>query len=363
MSVSTDVDVVVIGAGVIGLACAAALARAGRSVVILERNARVGEETTSRNSEVVHAGLYYPEGSLKAELCAAGRVALYARCETRGIPHRRLGKIIVATDPGQIAVLEGYHRQAEANGVALRWLDEQALRDLEPQLRAVAGLLSDSTGIIDSHAFMLSLRGDLERAGAAIAFNTEVHNLQQPHGNRIEVTTSSMTVACRWLINCAGLHAPELAGQLVSDAPQGYYARGQYYAYSGRPPFSHLVYPVAEPGGLGVHVTVDMAGQIKFGPDVVWLQDIDYSFDESRKPLFVQAIRQYYPALDPQRLHPSYTGIRPKITGPDEPAGDFYVHGPTLHGIAGLINLLGIESPGLTASLAIAEVVANQVAR
>jgi D-amino-acid oxidase len=172
-----------------------------------------------------------------------------------------------------------------------------------------------------------------------------------------------MTVACRWLINCAGLHAPELARQLVSDAPQGYYARGQYYAYSGRPPFSHLVYPVAEPGGLGVHVTVDMAGQIKFGPDVVWLTDLDYSFDESRKPLFISAIRHYYPALDPERLHPSYTGIRPKITGPDEPAGDFYIHGPTLHGIAGLINLLGIESPGLTASLAIAEVVANQVAR
>ena len=358
-----NVDCLVIGAGVIGLACARALAEAGREVVVVERNDVIGAEISSRNSEVIHAGIYYPTGSDKARLCVAGKQQLYAYCDQRGVPHRRCGKIIVATDSAQIEALEGYHRQAESNGVALRWLDEQALRDLEPQLRAVAGLWSDSTGIIDSHAFMLSLLGDLERAGADVAFNTEVHDLQQPHGDRIEVTTSSMTVACRWLINCAGLQAPELAGQLVPDTPQAYYARGQYYAYSGPSPFSHLVYPVAEPGGLGVHVTLDMAGQIKFGPDVVWLQDIDYSFDDSRKSSFVQAIRHYYPALDPQRLHPSYTGIRPKITGPDEPAGDFQVRGPALHGVSGLINLLGIESPGLTASLAIAEVVANQVAR
>ncbi|MCZ6710514.1 MAG: NAD(P)/FAD-dependent oxidoreductase [Gammaproteobacteria bacterium] len=358
-----NVECLVVGAGVIGLACARALAEAGREVVVVERNDVIGAEISSRNSEVIHAGIYYPTGSHKARLCVAGKRQLYAYCDQRGVPHRQCGKIIVATDRAQIAVLEGYQKQAEANGVALRWLDEPSLRELEPQLRAVAGLLSDTTGIIDSHAFMLSLRGDLERAGGVIAFNTEVYDLQQSPDDRLEVTTGSMTVACRWLINCAGLQAPDLAGQLVPDAPEAYYARGQYYAYSGRPPFSHLVYPVAEPGGLGVHVTLDMAGQIKFGPDVVWLQDIDYSFDESRMPAFVEAIRHYYPALDPQRLHPSYTGIRPKITGPGEPAGDFYVHGPTLHGITGLINLLGIESPGLTASLAIAEVVANQVAR
>lgn len=359
------VECLVVGAGVIGLACARALAEAGREVIVVERNDVIGAETSSRNSEVVHAGIYYSTGSVKARLCVAGKQKLYDYCDNRGVPYRRCGKIIVATDPAQIEVLQGYHSQAESNGVALSWLDENALHELEPQLQAVVGLLSETTGIVDSHAFMLSLRGDLERAGATIAFNTEVLDLQHilPRGDRIAVTTDSVTLACRWLINCAGLRAPDLARQLVPDAPVAFYARGHYYAYSGRPPFSHLIYPVAEPGGLGVHVTLDMAGQVKFGPDVVWLDDIDYSFDESRKESFVEAIRHYYPGLDPHRLHPSYTGIRPKITGPGEPAGDFRIHGPQLHGIAGLINLLGIESPGLTASLAIAEAVAAQVAR
>lgn len=355
------VDCIVVGAGVVGLACARALAQAGHEVVVVERNDLIGAETSSRNSEVIHAGIYYPTGSLKARLCVAGRDMLYAYCDSRGIPYRRCGKVIVATAAAQIDVLESYQRQAQANGVALTWLDEQAVHQLEPQVNAVAGLLSEATGIIDSHAFMLSLQGDLEAAGAMIAFNAEVRHLQA--NARIIVATDALTVECNWLINCAGLQAPTLARQLDPDAPTAFYARGHYFAYSGKAPFSRLVYPVAEPGGLGVHVTMDLAGQIKFGPDVVWLDCVDYSFDESRKESFVTAIRRYYPALDSDRLHPSYTGIRPKISGPGEPAADFRIDDPETHGVAGLINLLGIESPGLTASLAIADAVAARVAQ
>lgn len=355
------VECIVVGAGVIGLACARALAEAGREVIVVERNDLIGAETSSRNSEVVHAGIYYPSGSLKAKLCVAGKHKLYDYCDRRSIPHRRCGKIIVATGSAQIEVLEGYQRQAESNGVALSWMDEDAVHALEPQVSAVAGLLSETTGIVDSHALMLSFQGDLEAAGGMIAFNAEVRRLQAGAG--IIVATDSLTLKCDWLINCGGLQAPDLARQLVADAPQAYYARGHYFAYGGKPPFSHLVYPVAEPGGLGVHVTLDMAGQVKFGPDVVWLDDLDYSFDESRKPAFVEAIRHYYPAVDPERLHPSYTGIRPKISGPGAPAADFRIDDAGVHGVTGLINLLGIESPGLTASLAIAETVAARVGR
>ncbi len=354
------VECIVIGAGVIGLSCARALAAAGREVIVVERNDLIGAETSSRNSEVIHAGIYYPTGSLKARLCVAGKQMLYSYCESRGIPHRRCGKMIVASGGAQIEVLEDYRRQAQANGVMLSWLDERAVRELEPEVDATAGLLSESTGIIDSHAFMLSLQGELEAAGGAIAFNTEVRGLQA--NDRIIVVTDALSLECRWLVNCAGLQAPDLARQLDPGAPQAHYARGHYFVYSGKAPFSRLVYPIAEPGGLGVHVTLDMAGQIKFGPDVMWLDEVDYTFDESRKASFVAAIRRYYPGLDPARLHPGYTGIRPKISGPGTPAADFRIDGPAVHGVAGLINLLGIESPGLTASLAIADVVAAQVA-
>jgi len=357
------VECIVIGAGVIGLACARRLAEAGREVIVLERNELIGAETSSRNSEVIHAGIYYPSGSLKAQLCVRGKQQLYEYCADRAVAHQRCGKIIVATGPGQIAVLEDYQRQAEANGVALQWLDERAVHKLEPEVNAVAGLLSESTGIIDSHAFMLSLQGDAERAGAMIAFDTEVQSLQRSAngGGGIVVATPSLTLQCGWLINCAGLWAPTLAGQLVEDGPEAFYARGHYYAYSGASPFSRLVYPIAEPGGLGVHVTMDMGGQIKFGPDVVWVDGVDYSFDEGVKDSFVAAIRHYYPAVDPARLHPGYTGIRPKISGPGEPVADFRIDGADVHGVEGLISLLGIESPGLTASLAIADAVGAKV--
>ncbi|MDH3643921.1 MAG: NAD(P)/FAD-dependent oxidoreductase [Gammaproteobacteria bacterium] len=357
------VECIVIGAGVIGLACARRLAEAGREVIVLERNELIGAETSSRNSEVIHAGIYYPTGSLKAQLCVAGKRHLYEYCKARGVPHQRCGKIIVATRPDQIDVLENYQRQAEANGVALQWLDERAVHRLEPEVNAVAGLLSESTGIIDSHAYMLSLQGDAERAGTMIAFDTEVQSLQRSAngGGRIVVATPSLTVECEWLINCAGLWAPAIAGQLVAGGPDAFYARGHYFAYDGASPFSRLVYPIAEPGGLGVHVTMDMGGQIKFGPDVMWVDGVDYSFDEGVKDSFVTAIRHYFPAVDPVRLHPSYTGIRPKISGPGAAAADFRIDGEDVHGVGGLINLLGIESPGLTASLAIADAVGARV--
>lgn len=353
------VECVVIGAGVVGLACARRLARDGHEVVVLERHGRIGEETSSRNSEVIHAGIYYPTGSLKAELCVTGKSMLYDYCRERGLPHRRCGKIIVATEPAQVAMLEGYTRQAENNGVRLEWLDGDGVRALEPAVRASAGLFSPTTGIIDSHAYMISLQGDFEAAGGVIAFNTEVVDLVAERS--LKVLTSSMVLECRWVVNAGGLWAPDLARRLVPSAPEARYAIGHYYAYSGAAPFSHLVYPVAEPGGLGVHVTLDMAGQMKFGPDVSWLDEVNYAFDETRLPRFVESIRRYFPGLEPERLQPGYTGIRPKIVGPGEPNADFRVDGPDTHGVSGLVNLLGIESPGLTASLAIADLVAERL--
>jgi L-2-hydroxyglutarate oxidase LhgO len=354
-----SVDCVVIGAGVVGLACARRLALDGHEVVVVERNGRIGEETSSRNSEVIHAGIYYPTDSLKAKLCVAGKAQLYEYCRIRSLPHRRCGKIIVASEPAQEAALEGYAAQAQSNGVPLEWLDGSAVRALEPAVRASAGLFSKTTGIIDSHAYMVSLHGDLEGAGGVVAFNTEVLDLAVE--DRLKVVTNGMTLECRRLVNAGGLWAPDLARRLDPAAPRARYACGHYFGYAGRSPFAHLVYPVAEPGGLGVHVTLDLAGQVKFGPDVMWLDEVDYTFDETRLPRFVESIQRYYPELEPERLQPGYTGIRPKIVGQGEPNADFRIDGPETHGIAGLVNLLGIESPGLTASLAIADLVAERL--
>jgi L-2-hydroxyglutarate oxidase LhgO len=355
-------DVVVIGAGVIGLACARALALAGRDVVILEKHGQIGTETSSRNSEVIHAGIYYPGGSLKARLCVTGKHQLYRYCADHGVGHRRCGKIIVASGPEQAAVLRDYQQQALRNGAgALRWLSGAEVTAMEPAVRAAAGVLSESTGIIDSHAYMLALRGDLEAAGGMIAFATEVTALA-PVRAGLRVVTADFDLEARWVINAAGLHAPQVARWLCPDAPRAWFARGRYYAYEGPAPFSRLVYPVAEAGGLGVHVTLDLGGQARFGPDVAWIDGISYDFDDSCRGDFAAAIRRYFPALEPERLHPGYTGIRPKITPPGAPASDFRVDGPAEHGVAGLVNLLGIESPGLTASLALAELVAERVA-
>lgn len=351
-------DCLVVGAGAVGLAVARELALKGREVVVAERAEVIGGESSSRNSEVIHAGIYYPRGSLKARLCVAGKALLYDYCAAHQVPHHRCGKIIVATSEGQLETLRGYCESALANGAgALEWLDRKAVHALEPEVAALAGVHSPSTGIIDSHGFMLSLLGELERLGGALALNAEVTRVE-PGGNRLRVVAEGYELDAGWVVNSAGLEAPNVARMLTPDAPAAYYARGRYYAYSGASPFRRLVYPVAEPGGLGVHVTLDLGGQARFGPDVCWIDRIDYGFDDSQREAFIEAIRRYYPALDESRLHPGYTGIRPKINPPGAPAADFRIDGPAEHGVPGLVNLLGIESPGLTASLAIAQAVA-----
>jgi L-2-hydroxyglutarate oxidase LhgO len=362
------VECIVIGAGVIGLAIARRLAQDGREVVVVETADDIGTGTSSRNSEVIHAGIYYPAGSLMARHCVDGKHALYDYCRDHGIPHRRCGKLIVAITAEESEKLASIRARAAANGVNdLELLDAAAARALEPALNCTAALLSPSTGIIDSHAFMLALRGDAEEAGAAFAFNAPL--LQASAGaSEISVDVggeSPMTLGCRLLVNAAGLNAPAIArsidGMPIAKIPAAYYAKGNYFSCGTRPPFSHLIYPVPEPGGLGVHLTLDMGGQAKFGPDVEWVNTIDYEVDPARMERFYPAIRRYWPTLPDGALTPGYAGIRPKIVPPAVAIQDFMIQGPQEHGVAGLINLFGIESPGLTSSLAIAEHVAGLV--
>lgn len=356
------VDCIVAGAGVVGLAVARELAMSGREVLVLEAQDAVGTQASSRNSEVLHAGIYYPRGSLKARLCVAGRGLLYAYCAARGIQHNRTGKIIVATEQAQVRDLERYKAQANANGVDdLAWLSSSQVLGFEPEVRCVCALYSPSTGIVDSRALLLALQADVEAAGGTVVLGTAVHAVRQA-GAGFEVEAAGTRVVCRQFVNSAGLQASELARRIEGLPPERipatYLARGHYFALQGRAPFRHLVYPVAEKAGLGIHVTLDLGGAARFGPDVQWIDTIDYRFDESRRAAFAAAIRRYYPALDESRLVPAYTGIRAKIAGPGEPPADFIVQGPGAHGIAGLVNLFGIESPGLTACLAIAQAVA-----
>ncbi len=356
------VECVVIGAGVIGLAIARRLARAGREVIVLEAAEGIGTVTSSRNSEVIHAGIYYKAGSLMARMCVSGKLALYEYCREHGIPHRNCGKLIVATTPQETERLQSIRAHAEANGVLdLQTLPGEAARQLEPALNCDAALLSPSTGIVDSHAFMLALRGDAEESGAAFAFHTPLLRGRALAGE-IELDAGGetpTTLACRLVINAAGLAASAIArsidGMPIELIPPAYLAKGNYFSCSARAPFSRLIYPVPEPGGLGVHLTLDMAGQARFGPDVEWIDAIDYAVDPARAERFYPAIRRYWPTLPDGALMPSYSGIRPKIVPPAVAVQDFLIQGPRDHGVAGLINLFGIESPGLTSSLAIAD--------
>ncbi len=362
-------DTIVVGAGVVGLAVARALAEAGREVIVLERAATFGTETSSRNSEVLHAGIYYPSGSLKAQLCIEGRDLLYTYLAERDLPFRKCGKLIVAADAAQAARLAAIRANAENCGAGrLTMLDQRAATDLEPKLSCHSALLSPLTGIVDTHALMLSLLGDCEARGGVLVPATEAVTLE-PDASGIVVKTRStengaeFQLTARTVINAAGLWAPKLAaattGLSPDHVPLARYARGTWYGVPGRAVFSRLIYPIPEPGGLGIHLTIDLGGSMRFGPDVEWIENVDYRVSPHRSGHFADEIRKYWPALPEDALAPVSCGVRPKLHGPDEPAADFRIDGPLTHGIPGLINLFGIESPGLTASLAIGKLVAG----
>lgn len=356
-----SIDTLVVGAGVVGLATARALQRSGRDVLVVERQPQFGSETSARNSEVIHAGIYYPPGSLKARLCVRGRTLLYDYCRTRAIAHRRLGKLIVATAPAEREQLQQYASRARANGVDdLHVLSAAETRALEPAVQACGALLSPGTGIVDAHALMTALLADFEAAGGTLACATELTSVAAIDGGIVATFADGYRLRTDHLVNCAGLDAPALAAQLGLARSAGPpYCKAHYYHYRGPSPFSRLIYPVAVKGGLGIHVTLDLAGQLRFGPDVRWVANRDYRFDDSRRAAFIAAIARYFPALDPTRLEPAYTGIRPKLVGPDEPDGDFVIELQRFDR-ARAVHLLGIESPGLTAALALAdEVVAR----
>jgi L-2-hydroxyglutarate oxidase LhgO len=369
MNSTESADCVVVGAGIVGLAVARALALQGRDVVVLEAADAIGTETSSRNSEVVHAGIYYPTGSLKAKHCVAGKHFIYRFCAERGIKVLRRTKLIVATDATQIAYLEKLKAQGEANGVDdLRMLDGREAAALEPELVCTAALLSPSTGIVDSHAMMLAFQGDAESRGAMIAFETPVLGGAVANDGIVIETggAAPMRLKARTLVNAAGLGAMKLA-RAIDGIPPGsipplHYAKGNYFALQGRSPFSRLIYPVPEKGGLGVHITVDLGDQARFGPDVEWIDEIAYDVDPRRADVFYAEVRRYWPGLKDGALVPSYSGIRPKIVPKGAPNPDFVIQGPETHGVPGLVALYGIESPGLTSSPSIAEHVARIVA-
>ncbi|MER9329665.1 NAD(P)/FAD-dependent oxidoreductase [Mesorhizobium sp. M0488] len=359
-----DIDCVIAGAGVVGLAIARALAQSGRAVVVVEQAGSEGTGTSSRNSEVIHAGIYYAPGSLKARLCVEGRQRLYAYCREHGVAHARTGKLIVAVEPGQLDGLRAIQDNARSCGVGdLELLSRGEAESLEPALQCAGALLSPSTGIVDSHALMLSLRGDAEAAGASFAFLTTVAGAAvEPDGIRIDTQDAdgeTYALQAGAFINAAGLYAQAVARRIEGFpqdlVPPLWLARGNYFALSGRSPFSRLIYPVPVHGGLGVHLTLDLAGSARFGPDVEWVESVDYTVDPGRSATFYAAIRRDWPDLGDGALLPAYAGIRPKLSGPGQPAADFSIQGPADHGAGRIVNLFGIESPGLTASLAIAD--------
>lgn len=364
-----SVDVVVAGAGVVGIAVARALAMAGREVIVLDAAVAIGTETSSRNSEVIHAGIYYPKDSLMARLCVDGRRMLYAYCDARGVAYQKCGKLIVATSEAEDAKLQGIQTRAEANGVeGMRVLSAAEAQALEPNLVCTSALLSPETGILDSHGYMVALQGEAEEHGAVFVCNSPVLGGRSVAGV-VEVDVGGadpMTLRCRTLINAAGLHATELARGIVGMpsqlVPQQYYARGCYFTLTGRSPFSRLIYPVPVSGGLGVHLTIDLGGQARFGPDVEWVDSLDYTVDPRRADSFYDAVRRYWPGLKDGALQAGYAGIRPKLSPQGAPAMDFVVQPPSVHGVDGLVNLFGIESPGLTSAIALAAMVQEQLA-
>jgi L-2-hydroxyglutarate oxidase LhgO len=363
------VECVVVGAGVVGLAVARALALAGREVMVLEQEAGIGAHTSSRNSEVIHAGLYYKKGTLRAHLFPRARDLMYAYCAEHGVPHRRIGKLFIARNAEEVAPLQAHMAGALAAGVAdLRWLEPAQARALEPNLHCHAAYLSPSSGIVDSHALMLAYRSDLEAAGGMVVLRAPVTGGRvTADGFVLDIGGAEPTaLACRLLVNCAGHGAPPLAraidGVPAQTVPPAYFRRGVYFTVTGKPPFSRLIYPVHGKSGLDIHAVVDLAGGVRFGPDQEWINRIDYSVDPKRAAHFYPSVRSFWPGLPDGALQPAYAGIRPTITGPGEPSADFQVRGPAEHGVRGLINLFGIESPGLTASLALGDYVAAIVA-
>jgi L-2-hydroxyglutarate oxidase LhgO len=368
-SVAESVDCVVIGAGVVGLACARALALQGREVIILERAEAIGTETSSRHSEVIHAGIYYEPGSLKARFCVEGKLKMYRFMKERGIPYNPMGKLIVATSEHQVAGLQSIKDRAEKNGVMdLELLSHNEVVAREPELRCITALWSPSTGVADSHSYMLGLQGDAEEKGAMIAYFAPVERGEITDGGIIlEVGgEGAMTLKAKTVINAAGLHTQKLTHEITGfpkdRIPPWNYCKGNYYSLSGcKAPFSSLIYPAPEQAGLGVHLTLDLAGQARFGPDVEWIDEINYDVDPGRSDSFYAAVRKYWPGLPDGALQPGYSGIRPKIQASGEPATDYVIHGPKEHGVPGLINLYAIESPGMTSSLAIADYVADML--
>jgi L-2-hydroxyglutarate oxidase LhgO len=366
------VDALVIGGGAVGLAVARALAQSGRETIVAEARNGIGQGVSSRNSEVIHAGLYYPTGSLKARLCVRGKELLYALCASHGVDHRRCGKLTVANSDAEVTALRVLQQRAGANGVPVEWLEGPQATALEPALRCQAALLSPSTGVVDSHGFMLALQGDLERAGGMLALESAVVSATlSSSGPHVVRLADGSELEAGILVNSAALHACSLARRFEGLAPRfvprEHFAKGNYYALAAKAPFTHLIYPAPADAWLGVHLTLDLGGQAKFGPDIEWLdvrtpEEIDYVVDPRRADGFYAEVRRYWPGLPDGSLSPSYSGVRPKIHGPGEPAPDFRIDGPALHGVPGLVNLFGIESPGLTSAMAIAEVVVEMLA-
>lgn len=364
----TDFDCVIIGAGVVGLAIGRELSLSGLSVILLEKEGSIGTETSSRNSEVIHAGLYYPAGSLKALYCVEGNKLLYSYCQNKNIDYKKCGKLIVATDEAEISYLQSLLLKGHCNGCEdLILIEREHVAELEPELKCISAILSPSTGIIDSHDYMLNLLGDLESSGGNIAFYSPFIRAKTSGKDfHVDVGGKEPTqITSKWIINSSGLHASKVASSIYGInekfIPQTNFAKGNYFNLHGASPFRHLIYPAPQAHGLGVHLTLDLGGQARFGPDVEWISSIDYTVDARRSDAFYEAIRRYWPHLPSNSLMPAYSGIRPKICGPNDPAPDFRIDGPDLHGISGLVNLFGIESPGLTSSLAIAKAVSKLI--